>query len=76
MPDVTINSTGAVQIGLTASGVPLGTVLHLRINSELTGVATADSTPLAGTVAASTATASMTVPPGFSRFSLTATWTP
>ena len=56
--------------------VPLGTVVHLVLTSENRDRVEVDSTPLAGTLEASTATASLTIPPGFSRFTVQASWTP
>ena len=58
-----------------ANNVPLGTALAISVVTE--GVATRatfNSTPLAGTLTASTATASVTLPPGTSVLTATATF--
>ncbi len=74
MPDVTIDNGGEVTLALEASNIPVGTVINLR----LVGGEGADldivSTPLAGTLESSTATATATIPTGFSRFYMTASW--
>jgi hypothetical protein len=75
-PDVTLDNATTVTIQLAASKVPVGTVVHLTLTPETGAIVNVDSTPLAGTFDASTATASMTLPHGFSRFSVQASWTP
>ena len=77
VPDVTLNPTLAnpITVALQANNVPLGTALAISVVTE--GVATRttfNSTPLAGTLAASTATASVTLPPGTSVLTATATF--
>ncbi len=73
-PDVTINSAGAVPIALAASNIPVGTILTLLVSSE-TGVdQTVSATALTGTVANSTATASIVWPLGVSRVYIRAVW--
>lgn len=74
--DVTVDAAGPITIALEASNIPLGTEIQLRLNSEDEGALEVTSTPLVGTVEASTATATISLPPGFSRFTLSATWTP
>lgn len=75
MPDVTINKSIAVTVNIVASNIPPGTVVKLYISSENAPDQTVDSLPLAGTLASSTATASVVLPPGFSRGFVRATWT-
>jgi hypothetical protein len=75
-PDVTLDNAATVTIQLAGSKIPVGTVVHLTLTPETGPTLNADSTPLAGTFDASTATASITVPHGFSRFSVQASWTP
>ena len=75
-PDVTLDNAATVTIQLTGSKVPVGTVVHLTLTPETGPIQNVDSTPLAGTFDSSTATASLTVPHGFSRFSVQASWTP
>jgi hypothetical protein len=75
-PDVTINSASAVTLNIEARNIPVGTVIKLHMYSENNADQIVDSTPLAGTFAQSIATASVTVPSGFSRMYVRATWTP
>ena len=74
IPDATIDNSNPVAIAIQASNIPLGTVLTLRISSESGPDLTTTSTPLAGTVANSTASATVTFPSGFSRGYLRATF--
>jgi hypothetical protein len=75
-PDVTLDNTTTATIQLAGSKVPVGTVVHLTLTPETGAIVNVDSTPLAGTFDSSTATASVTIPHGFSRFSVQASWTP
>ncbi len=75
-PDVTLDNATTVTIQLTGSKVPVGTIVHLTLTPETGPIQNVDSTPLAGTFESSTATASVTIPHGFSRFSVQASWTP
>jgi hypothetical protein len=75
-PDVTLDDATSVTIQLAASKVPVGTVVHLTLTPETGSIVMVDSTPLAGTFESSTATATVTIPHGFSRFSVQASWTP
>lgn len=75
-PDVTLDNAATVTIQLAGSKVPVGTVVHLTLTPETGAIVNVDSTPLAGTFDSSTATASVTIPHGFSRFSVQASWTP
>lgn len=76
IPDVTIDAGGSVTIEIEASGIPPGTVIDLILDPETGDSVTATSSPLAGTVAASTATATVTFASGFSRIFVKASWTP
>jgi hypothetical protein len=76
MPDVTMNAAAAVPVAIEAHHVPLGTVVKLHIFSENGADQIVDSTPLAGALALSNATASVVLPPGFSRGFVRATWVP
>jgi hypothetical protein len=67
IPDVTVNSGGPLSFVIQGANVPVGTVVTLTIFSENGPDQTIQSTPLAGTLAASTATASATLPSGFSK---------
>ena len=73
-PDVTINAANAVTINISAANVPTGTVVKLSIQSELTGDQNISCTPLAGTLAASTATCSAAFPTSVSHILASASW--
>jgi hypothetical protein len=72
--DVTVSSSGPMTFGIQATNIPLGTTATLMITSENGPDQTIVSTPLSGTLASSTATATATLPSGFSRGIITATW--
>lgn len=67
MPDVTVNSNAPLAFAIQASNVTVGTVVTLVIFSENGPDQTIQSSPLAGTLASATATASVTLPSGFSK---------
>jgi len=73
-PDVTINSGAAVPVAIAATNIPAGTVVSLVISSETGGDQVVQATPLSGTAASSTATASITWPLGVSRVYIRAVW--
>jgi hypothetical protein len=75
-PDVTINAPTAVTLAIEARFIPLGTVLHLKLIPETGSAIDVDSTPLAGTLEQSTATATATFPHGFTLVFVQASWTP
>jgi len=76
-PDVTINASGPVSLTIVASNVPVGTTVKVTVSPEGGTAFTVVSQPLAGTLASSTATAGpVTIPHGFSRFHVLATFTP
>ena len=75
-PDVTLDNATTVTIQLEGSKVPVGTIVKVTLTPETGAIQTVDSTPLAGTFESSTATATVTLPHGFSRFSVQASWTP
>ncbi len=75
MPDVTVNSSGPLVVDIQAANVPLGTVVTLQVFSENGPDQTIQSTGLAGTLASSTATATIpSLPPGFSKGFVKATF--
>jgi hypothetical protein len=76
VPDVTINKGTAAAVAIEARNVPTGTVVEVRVYSEGGADQIVNSTPLAGTLALSSATASVVFPPGFSRAYVRARWTP
>ena len=63
-PDIVVPTTisNPVTVNLQASNLPVGTVLQVTLTNELGERTTVNSTPLAGTQASSTATASVTLP--------------
>jgi hypothetical protein len=77
VPDVTVDPStpNPVAVALQASNVPLGTVIAVAVVTEgVTTRTTFNSTALAGTFASSTATANVTLPPGTSVLTATATF--
>jgi hypothetical protein len=75
VPDVSINTSSAVPVAIAATNIPLGTVVTLYISTDIGGTdATATTSPLAGTLASSTATANLTLPSGVSRIYVRAVW--
>jgi hypothetical protein len=74
VPDVTVNSSAALPVAIQAQNIPLGTTVTLFIFSENGPDQTIISTGLGGTLASSSATASVTLPAGFSRGFVKATW--
>ena len=75
-PDAVINDAGPVAVVIEARNIPPGTVVQVRVMSEAVADFVVNSTPLDGTQQSSTATASVTFPPGFSRGLVRATWNP
>jgi hypothetical protein len=75
VPDVTVNSSSPVTVQIQGQSIPLGTTVTLFIFSENGPDQTIVTTGLTGTVAASAVTAQITLPPGFSRGFVTASWT-
>ena len=75
IPDVTVNSASPLPVAIQAQNVPLGTTVTLFIFSENGPDQMIMSTPLAGPIALSTASASVMFPPGYSRGFVKATWT-
>ncbi len=74
IPDITITASSAVTVNLSASNVPLGTQVQLTLTPETGNQASATCNPLAGTIASSTATCSITFPTGVNITSARATW--
>ena len=75
VPDVTVNSNAALPVIIEGKNVPEGTIVTLTIFSENGPDQTIQSSPLAGNLAASTATANVTLPSGFSKGFVKATFT-
>lgn len=74
VPDVTVNSSAPLAVQIQAQYIPTGTTVTLFVFSENGPDQTIVSTPLAGTLASSTATAPLVLPSGYSRGFVTATW--
>ena len=73
-PDVTFNDGAAVTVAIEARFVPPGTVVKVHVFSENGADQIVNAAPLQGTLAQSTATASVVFPPGFSRGFVRAVW--
>lgn len=76
IPDVVIDNGEPVPVAIEAENVPLGTTVQVYLYSEDGADQIVDSTPLAGAFDSSTATATLTIPSGYSRGLARATWTP
>lgn len=76
-PDITLSplATNPVAVNLEATNIPVGTVVAVTVKTEGGGnPVTVNSTPLVGSEALSTATASVNLPNGTSVISATATF--
>jgi hypothetical protein len=73
-PDVTINKGDTTLVAIKAKNIPLGTIVNVTMNSEDEGSFSFVTTPLVGTLDSATATARIKIPPGYSRFTCTASW--
>ena len=67
-PDIILptNQSNPVSVALAASNIPLGTTLQVTLTPESGVRVSTQSTALTGTLASSTATASVTIPDGIS----------
>ncbi len=74
--DVTIDDAGEVTIELEAENVPIGTTAQLVLLPEDGTSTVVTSSGFSGLLEASTATATATFAAGFTRVSVSATWTP
>lgn len=74
-PDATINTTTSSTITIQASYIPVGTVVTLHVFSDNNTDQMKQTTPLAGSLQSSTATATVTFPSGYSLNYVKATWT-
>jgi len=72
-PDVTINSSAPLTIGVSAANLPTTATVSVYIFNETLGVQSATVT-LSGTTTSSSGTATVTLPPGFSHVYASATW--
>jgi hypothetical protein len=74
-PDVSIDAASPSTITIEGRNVPVGTVVTLVIIPESGPDIFVDSTPLAGSLALSTATATVAVPAGNSLMYVRSKWT-
>jgi hypothetical protein len=65
--DLSINQGGTSVVQIEGRGVPLGTVVKVTVISDTVAPVVANSTPLSGSLALSTATANVAIPSGFSQ---------
>jgi hypothetical protein len=72
--DVSINAGAASTVEIEAHNIPLGTVVQIHVFSENQKDTVWNSEPLAGTLASSSATVTVTFPHGFSRAFPRAAW--
>ena len=75
-PDVTIDAAGSVVLDIESIGIPAGTVVTLHVFPESGPDQTVLSTALSGASDPLTATAGVTFPNGFTKFTVRAVWTP
>jgi hypothetical protein len=63
-PDILVpaGTANPMTIGLAATNIPLGTTIAVTVKPQNGAASSATSNPLSGTLAASTATASLTIP--------------
>jgi hypothetical protein len=73
-PDTSINSSSGVTINIEAHYVPVGTIPKVIVFSEVGNDQIVTATALSGTLALSTATATITFPTGGSRGYVKANW--
>ena len=75
VPDVALNSTSPLTVNIKASNIPLGTIPTLYFSTEnFPDQQIAASAGLAGTLASSTTTATVTLNPGYSIGYVVVTW--
>ena len=77
VPDVTLNSNSPLPVNIQATNIPVGTPTTVYFFTESFPNQVITSTPLAATSTpgVTTATATVTLNPGFSKGFVTATWT-
>lgn len=75
VPDVLLNSTSPLTVNIQASNIPLGTVPTVYFSTQnFPDQKITANAGLAGTLASSTTTATVTLNPGYSIGFVTATW--
>jgi hypothetical protein len=75
-PDVSFATppTGPVTVSLSAANIPLTATVKVRVTPQVGSFTEVMSDPLAGSVSSSTATASVTIPPGYGSIVATASF--
>jgi hypothetical protein len=74
VPDVLLNSNSPLTVNIHATNVPVGTVPTVRFATQNFPDQTITAPALAGTLASSTTTVTVTLNPGYSIGYVTATW--
>jgi len=75
VPDAVVNSSSPLTVNIQASNIPLGTIPTVYFSTEnFPDQKIAANAGLAGTLASSTTTATVTLNPGYSIGFITATW--
>jgi hypothetical protein len=74
VPDVLLNSTSPLVVNIQATNVPPGTIPTVHFSTQNFPDQTIIAPALAGTLASSTTTTSVTLNPGYSIGFVTATW--
>jgi hypothetical protein len=74
VPDAIVDQVGPMEVVIAGRGIPLGTQLTMRFYPEAADEITVTTTPLVGTVESSTATATVTLPRGFTSGFVEGNW--
>ncbi len=74
LPDVVINKTTPVAVVVNGQNIPPGTPINLFLSTDVGGTDAIISATLAGTLASSTVSVSVTLPTGVHRIYVRATW--
>jgi hypothetical protein len=75
VPDVTVNSNSPLAVQIQAQNIPVGATVKLYLYPQTGSPQIVTSSGLTGSLASSTATASVTLQPGFTLSYVSATWT-
>jgi outer membrane protein assembly factor BamB len=76
VPDVVVAEPTEITIEVTANNIPTDATVKVRVISEDGTIQDLEAGALTGTLAESTASANVTLPPGLSRMFPSATWEP
>lgn len=72
---VPVANGNPLDVMVSASGIPVGTVIKLTLNNNMGAVTTVNTSPLAGTLPASAATGSINIPSGATVLTASASYT-